>query len=374
MKCINYLRGTTKVTAKELPEDVINRVSAENILFWGAVGTENGTEFYIHTKNVRKILALYPDAEITGRGLPAKLRRLRGRVMLILTALILASLWFVSGQLLWEFDVYGNEKVSDFEILTALRQNGVTYGTLGLSVESEKLSNVMLCEIPELSWFAVNVNGSHAGVLVRERVPVPEIVDPKELVNVYAEKSGKVVSCEVYDGTRLVGVGDEVKAGDMLVSGITASYTGVREEHALARIFAEVDYEFSADMPKTCSFKAYTGRKEKKTSLEVCGRRFCIYLDGRSDFENYDTAAVRKSAELFGAVLPVNVVTEEFCEFEPQITELSAEQCGEILKRELSDKLRRETSGDVLSVSFEVLDEGDVVSVTMKAKVKERIA
>ena len=322
MKSINYLRGTTKVTVSQRAKEVINRVSAENILFWGAAEADNGTEFYIHTKNVRKIMALYPDARIEGRGLPARLLKLRGRVMLISAALLLSAFWFASGQLLWEFDVYGNEKVSDFEILTALKRNGVTYGTLGLSVESEKLSNIMLCEIPELSWFAVNVNGSHADVLVRERVPVPDVVDPEELVNVYAKKSGKVVSCEVYDGTRLVAVGDRVKAGDMLVSGITASYTGVREEHALARIFAETEYEFTAEMPKICSIKAYTGKTEKKTSLEVCDRRVGLYFKGGCGFENYDSAAVIKKIELFGAVLPVNIITEERREYVPRQTEL----------------------------------------------------
>ena len=57
-------------------------------------------------------------------------------------------------------------------------------------IKSEAISNDMLLKIPELSWIAVNISGSHADILVRERIPKPLIVDENAPTMVYAVKSG----------------------------------------------------------------------------------------------------------------------------------------------------------------------------------------
>ncbi|MBQ8829982.1 MAG: sporulation protein YqfD [Oscillospiraceae bacterium] len=370
MKTINYLRGVSEIEICGAAEDVINRVSGEDILLWGAKENEGAVTFYIHTKNVRKLLALYPEAKVTGRGVPEKLKKLRRRAVFLIFTLIFACLWVFSGLLVWEFQVTGNTDVDEYEIIRVLNENGVNYGSVGFLIDSEKLSNAVLCEITELSWFAINVKGSRALISVRERVPKPKIVDPNELTGVYAEKSGLVTSVEVYDGTRLVSVGEEVSAGDMLVSGITSSCTGVRSEHALARIYAQTAYEFTAEMPKNCSFKRYTGEEKVRYGLNICGNVFDFGSGGGENMERYEE---QRDIWVFGAQLPVKLVRTSFYGYELYEGQLTTDECAEILKDELSAKLRQENTGDVLWSDFEVCDNGDTVSVTLRAHCYERI-
>ncbi len=370
MKTFNYLRGVSQIRLNGSIKGVINRVSAENILIWGAKAEDNTVTFHTHTKNVRKILSLYPDAVITGRGVPEQLKKLRRRGVIVSLGLIFACLWLASGVLIWEFSVTGNSNVTDYEIIRVLNENGVNYGSVGFLVDSEKLSNAVLCEIPELSWFAVNVHGSRAEISVRERIPVPKIVDPNQQTSVYAAKSGLVTKVEVYDGTRLVSVGDQVEAGDVLVSGITESCTGVRSEHALARIYAQTAYEYTAEMPKNAWYKVYTGENKSRFGVSFCGRVFGYFGVGSGQYDRYEKY---EAVEVFGAKLPIDIVTAEFYGYETQPSQLTTEECAEILKTELSSRLRAENTGDLLWYDFEICDNGDTVSVTLKAHCYERI-
>lgn len=375
MRPINYLRGVTKVFLEGVtPARAINKITSHDIIIWDVAAADDGTVAYIHTKNAKKLKKIYPKAQLTGEGMPQTVRKLGTRWLLVLLTLVLFAAWWLSGQMIWEIDVLGNTKVPDFEILRVMSENGVGFGTVGISVDSEKLSNVMLCEIPELSWFAVNVRGSRAEVKVRERIPVPEITNPYELKNVYAEKSGTVLSTEVYDGTRLVNVGDEVQAGDMLVSGITESYTGTREEHALARIYAETRYEISAMMPRSAAVKEFSGDFAKKYALEICSHRVNFYRDVECGFENCEIVREVNQLTVFDARLPIKLITVIHRDCTAVSAELSEEQCGEILKAELSDRLRKECSGEVLSAAFDTVCEDGTVTVTLFARCRERIA
>ena len=371
MKAINYLRGVTKIEVSGCLEEVINRVSSENILLWSAVGEDGTVKFYIHTKNVRRILALYPDAKIAGRGIPEKLKLVRKRACLVVFALVLTCVWVLSGLLVWDFQVTGNETVSEYDIIRVLRENGVDYASWGFLIDSEKLSNVVLCEIPQLSWFAVNVRGSRAVISVRERVKAPEIIDPNEQHSVYAAKSGLVTEVQVYDGTKMVSVGEEVEEGDLLVSGITASFTGARSENAQARIYAQTAYEFSAEMPIKCSVKTYTGQETVRYAVSICGRGFGNFR--KVSMENYERHEESRNLTVFGETLPVKIVTTRFYEYELYEGVLSADECAAVLKDELSQMLRLENTGDVLWSEFAFEDKGETVAFTLKARCLERI-
>ena len=375
MKPINYLRGVTKVFLEGVtPTSAINKITSRDILIWDVAQADNGTTACIHTKNAKKLKKIYPKAVLTGTGMPQTVRKLGRRWLLVVLSLVLFGAWWLSGQMIWELSVSGNSEVPDYEILRVMEENGVGIGTVAISVKSEKLSNIMLREIPELSWFAVNVRGCRAEVKVRERVSVPEIVDPYELKNVYAEKSGTVLSAEVYDGTRLVGVGDEVQKGDMLVSGITESFTGTRNEHALARIYAETRYEIAAVMPQSAQMKNLTGEKDRKIAIEVCSHRINLYRDGGCSFENCEMSRKVNQFTVFGVKLPIKIITVTHLECETRPEVLTEEQCGEILKAELSDMLRKECTGEVLAASFDSVCENGTVTVTLSARCRERIA
>ncbi len=139
-----------------------------------------------------QVIELVPEAEVTEeRGLFKIARSLKKRLWLIIPmAMLLMAVWAAS-MFVWEINVYGNEEVSlleDTKCSEVPRSgNRHLWPERGIV---ETLANEILLDIPELSWFAININGSRAQVLVRERVEAPEVIDRKDPRRYMPEKAG----------------------------------------------------------------------------------------------------------------------------------------------------------------------------------------
>ena len=135
------------------------------------------------------------DCELTAlgwKGAPFWIGRIRRRYALWMGLAVCLTLLLYGSFFIWDFQVEGNETVSEQEILRALEKNGVGFGTFGFAVDSFELRNYILLEIPELSYIAVNVRGCRAYVQVREAVPAPELVDKRKPGNTVASKDALV--------------------------------------------------------------------------------------------------------------------------------------------------------------------------------------
>ena len=117
-------------------------------------------------------------SEVRKEGVPFFFWRLRKRYVLLAGMLLMfLTVWTLS-LFIWEIDVQGNKTVPSQEILAALRELGDRHRHIRPQSSPAKPSRmIVLIRFPGLAWIAVNVSGSHAEVLVRERVPKPAILD-----------------------------------------------------------------------------------------------------------------------------------------------------------------------------------------------------
>lgn len=229
-KAVNYLRGSVRVQVQcPYPERLVNICASNNIEFWDLRRISPvSVQISMHIGGYRLLSSIATKAgfdisEVRKAGVPFFLWRLRKRYVLLAGMLLMfLTVWTLS-LFVWEIDVQGNKAVPSQEILAALRDLGIGIGTFGPAVSSEAISNDMLLRFPGLSWIAVNVSGSHAEVLVRERVPKPAILDKNAPVMVYAVKSGIITKMSALEGKDAVKPGDTVQAGDILVTGIMDS-------------------------------------------------------------------------------------------------------------------------------------------------------
>lgn len=173
------------------------------------------------------------------RGLPQLLRRAaryRGACAGLL-AVVLALL--ASSLFIWRIDVTGNETLTTGQILRCLDECGVRLGTYWPALSNDLVRNDMILRLPELRWLTVNVHGSRAEVIVREKEPLPDITPDDTPVSIYASATGVILSMDVYAGEARVAPGAAVEPGDVLVSGaVTDLGGGVRPVCARADIRA----------------------------------------------------------------------------------------------------------------------------------------
>ena len=180
---VNRLRGQIRIRVEcAFPERVLNLCGARDLAFWD-LEWESPTAFTCRISR-QEYASLQRAAEslecslkiLRREGVPFFLGRFRNRTALAIGLVVCGMGLFLGSFFIWDFEVEGNQSVSDETILRALEHCGVELGSFGLSLDGEDLRNRVLLEVPELSWIAVNVSGCRAKVQVRERKMPPELM------------------------------------------------------------------------------------------------------------------------------------------------------------------------------------------------------
>jgi len=382
-RAANMLRGSVRIEIEgRFPERFLNLCAAKNVSFWDLQRVSES--LYRASVSVKGYLAIRPHADasfcsvkcIGKNGLPFLAWRIRKRYVLIAGFLLVwAALW-LSSLFIWDFEVHGNENVSEGEIIAALEDIGIKIGTFGPSINQEDVRSRVLLEIDELSWITVNVSGSRAEVIVRERVPKPVMIDKKTATDVIAQKSGIITKINVYEGKTQLKIGDTVAEGDLLVSGTIESLSnGTRYVHAMADIYARTWYEISRQIPVQYAEKSYTGEKESKKAIVFCGKRLNLYFTSGISGASCDKINMRKNLSLPGDLLSfIGIETETCYEYDLIERQLSQSEAEEILAPRLYDELLSQIDGEVVQSEIYSKVENGMIIVTMRAECQEQIA
>lgn len=380
---VNLIEGeVTGRVESGFPERVLNLCAEYGIVFWD-LAWESPVVFTFTMsrrdwKRLRR-LSRRIDCDMTAvrwKGTPFFLGRMRYRYGLWVTFLVCTAALFAGSFYIWDFEIEGNQEVSQQEILRALEKYGVGFGTFGYSIDSSELRNYILLEIPELSYIAVNVKGCRAYVQVRERIPAPEIVSRRQPGNTIASKDGLVTAVQPWDGEKQVLPGTMVKAGQLLISGVVQNDVGgVRYLRGMGKVYGRTWYHLQCRVPLTEARKVYTGEEKTRRALLVGKNRLNLYFGSSILGDTCDRITNWDKWELPGGVaLPVTAVTERLKFYEIEETkrpEKAALALGqEALEARLADCLEE---GEVLHQEIASETAGDVLVVTLTAECQEQI-
>lgn len=284
---IKFFRGTaTLLITGVAQEDCFNRLAEQKIPFWDLerVG-ELESRCTLCRRDVPRAEAAVQAAQCTAQVLEQKgLRQVfyglwRRPVLLMGLAAVVAAL-LVLPNFVWTLDVQGNETVQEAEILHALEELNVKFGTWGPDINSQDIKNRILNMLPKLRWCAVNRSGGCVTVLVAEREPEAVVENEREITNVVAARTGIITQMNVMQGFKSCAVGDTVMQGQLLVSGYADWTTGTQAVHALAEIYALTWRQQTVATPQLALEKQYTGSESTRYTL-VAGRKR-INLSGNS--------------------------------------------------------------------------------------------
>jgi len=241
----------------------------------------------------------------------------------------------------------------------------------------------VLEQIPELSFLTVNVRGSRAQVIVRERIPLPALDDGAGGGDIVAARSGVVERVDAFRGVAAVRPGDAVLAGDTLISGrvpgveIWGAETKYRDVSPLGQVWARTEYEFTAADAPELRQKVPTGRRADHYALIFAGKRLNFYQNTgiyRTGCDTIYTEWTLGLGELF--TLPVSLLRETQVQYTLQRAQQTEEETAARLKDVLAARLDRALSpeGRLLSADYEVRREDGAVVVTLRAQCLENIA
>ena len=385
-RIFQYIRGYLVITVTgKYPERFFNVCAGRHILIWDLFPCSQ-TVFRCAVSN-RGFRLLPSVVKKTGVqikivkkcGLPVVLKRLKKRKWFVAGLTVFFLLLIVLNQFIWKIELSGCETVSASRVQEALSECGLKVGAFRPFLDEKHLQNQMLIKIPELAWLWADKSGSKVTVQVKERVLKPEIFDKNAFCNIEANKDGVIDSMIVKSGIPMVALGDTVRKGDMLVSGLILSEKGVepRKVQSEAEIYARVWYE------KTKAFSLWnqvvneTGKKEKKYTLHLFGWNLNLFLHDESKFAEYTEEVKEHELSVFGRYLGLGFTNRVYSETVTSYEKMSEESMAQSGALEIEAMFDEEATANAKKkesrMSYTVLDE-DTIEVTEIAEYIEDIA
>ena len=388
---INFLRASVLFTVTgAFPERFLNLCAQAGVGFWDLERLDPHTlRLRVSRRDARRVGPLAEKVLCEARarrhlGFPYFLAGFRKRYALLLgLALSLAAVCLLSRFVL-TIEVSGNETVSTAAILTELSRQGVRVGAYGPGLDVRRISQESLLRLDGLAWMSINLHGTRAEVLVREKLPEPEVRDESTPANVVAQADGVILDLEVLDGQAAFREGEAVLRGEVVISGTmdlrepeySAVDAGQRLVHARGNVWARTYRTLTAQIPLEAQVKRYTGEEEIQWSLLALGRTVNFFGKGGVFSEVYDKIVETHPLTLPGGrVMPLALRRTEYRAYVTEPAALNAGAARSMLEERLLERLDAliGEDGEVLDTVFTVREEDGMLAVTLRAECREQI-
>ena len=383
-KAVNYLRGQAVAEVVcTAPERVVNLCAAHGIPFWDLTWlTETSFRVTTTLSGARRLAEVTADigAQVTvcrKSGAPELWRRCRHRYVLLAAALLTVLLVVEGNFTIWEFQVSGNETVSDEAVLRALEDYGITIGTRSLDIDQKDMRNHVLLELEDVVWLAVNVRGCVARVQVVERVRGQDMVEDGP-ANVVARRPGLVTRVEALGGQAAVVPGDTVTQGQLLISGaVDLDSGGLRWQHGMGRVWARTWYQLTAQVPLTVRQRGVPLSSRTRYALDIGKKRIKLYGKGSTLGGDCDKITQYRPVCLpWGLRLPITLAAETVTAYGPSTdvprsTREARDEGESLLRRQLEELLG--DTGTAENVRIDAVEQGSWLLVTLRAECLEEI-
>ncbi len=388
---MNLIRGMVCVRLTGLfPERIINLCAQAGIDFWAMEWLDEHTIRFTTRRGslgLLEELAAKVGCEVereSSRGLPDFLGRFRTRYAFLAGLLLaLCAVSFLSRFVL-TVEVSGNERVPSAVILSQLRRLGVRPGAYGPALDRKQLAQEALVELKDLSWMAINLHGTRVEVIVREAIKEPERIDETGWFDIVAQADGIITHIEPEQGDALVGDGDVVAKGDVLISGTVTLEPPLYSDrparyyqtHARGRVWARTWRTLTATIPVETEVKDYTGAEKSVWSVNFFGRRMKIFGNTGISWPMYDKITTVRPATLPGGrELPLALHRETYREYLPRTVEVDREAAQALLEERLQKQLAAliGEDGTVETTRFSSRVTDGQLEVTLTAQCLEEI-
>ena len=241
------------------------------LLHRGISAEENGLVFKIKERDFSKIsddISRQKDVSVSEPlGLPRHIRTLITRPVTVICAILSALVIFLSGEVVWDVRIVGD--IADSESIEAeLSSLGLTEGALWSGLDYSKIETALLGASDSVAWVNLNRRGSVAYIELRSR----EHTETEESVgysNVVATEDCVITEISVTEGYALVSVGEVVRRGDVLISGVLPPELGGGFCAASGSVKGIVDCEIEVEIPREITERVYGDGGLSSLSLKI---------------------------------------------------------------------------------------------------------
>ena len=382
LKLLRWLLGWTEFEVRDaFPERFLNTAYKSGIHMWDF---KSGEALFGGCVRIRDTPYLERTAEKTAcelhilrqHGLPYLLKKYRSRYGLLIGAVVWgAALWYGTG-FIWNVQVTVTPDINEYELRQELKEHGLYEGARFDSIDADKIENALCLEDSRISWITINLMGTEAEVRVNSRIAAPE--KNAAAGNILSRADGTVTRMEVKNGTAKVKVGDGVRSGQMLVSGVIEYTDGSSKlVEGDAQIYAKTFREVSIKVPvKQTLFTKQVPSLCKRT-VNLMGAELPLTLNGTPKGD-YSVQGQRQQLELLGRTVPIYIFSEIWQPYTITSKVMDDTALKQLLQHKLElyefFMLQSADRAKILSKKWDYKREGDDAILTVSYEIEENIA
>ena len=239
-------------------------------------------------------------------GLPIIISNYKKRIGIFVGIILICLMTLVSQMFVWDVRVSGLEFIDERDVINELKTQNFGLGTYLPGIDIDVIENSVLINSSKISWIAINLKGTVAYVEIREKEIVYDNVEDISPANLVASIDGLIEYFEISRGNVVVKVGQNVRKGDILVSGIYDSnvwgYGYVRPK---GEVYARTVRELSVEIPLNYQEKVYAESEIVKKTLFFFSKPIKLYRNTGFLGGTYDTINRKQNMKFFdGTRLP----------------------------------------------------------------------
>ncbi len=195
------------------------------------------------------------------------------------TGVLLGVAFFVLGSFIANGFILGVKIKGDGDffkkdVFSVLEKNGVKKYTRFSSVDLKALSDALYDENPLICYASAQKNGNYLVFTVHKANSSPAKIDV-DVKEIASDVDGVVYSTEVLRGTALKNVGDQVKKGEVLVSGTRLTDFGEYSSFVVARVKVLTAFYYE---------QSYSGKAQEKELALLQAEINC----GQEEYYDYE--------------------------------------------------------------------------------------
>ena len=254
---------------------------------------------------------------------------------------ICGLLIYIESLYVWRIDVDGCNDLTPEEVISVMENKYPCYGKKKKDIDLEALKNVIEDNFEGVCWVSCSISGTHLTVNLRESADVFNRSKPTDPCNVVAAMDCTIYSIVTSAGTPVVMTGDDVKKGDILISGAVNILNDDSEVVETKMVPADGEVFGVCDIPYSDSVDSSQCIKVPK-NRELSGIKIRL---GTKIISRYNKKAKKTDSDLeqeeyclhFGNFyLPVSVTIEHY-----QYYDLKNEQLDEsAVKQRLQEHIQ----------------------------------
>lgn len=290
-------------------------------------------------------------------GLNCICRRIRNKLVILGVFLSVCTILYIQNLFIWRIEITGLDTTGDYaytneEISDYLATCNIKTGMLKKDVEKERIESLIKEKYPKVIWISVYTKGTClyldmevARVYNNYGSASANISDVEknfmEYCNIVADRDCIIKSIITSNGTPVVSAGDEVSAGDILISGSVSinddSGDTIRTKQVKASgviyVYCDVDYD------RTYSYSYYSKEPSGETGQykSIVVGRLRFDMGGEPSGKSFEKRQEQTQVCFFNKMyLPIYIINNNYSGYNLKETKYTEEELRIIADSDLN--------------------------------------